>query len=40
MSNCKNTIEPTVVNIQGVGQIEFQRHTFYEVLEAFVDPRF
>ncbi len=40
MSNCENKIETTTVTIEGVGQIEFNLHTFQEVLEAFIESRF
>lgn len=28
------------VSIEGLDSIEFKRHSFYEVLEAFIEKRF
>ena len=29
-----------IVTIEGIGEIKFMRHSFYEVLEAFIEQGF
>ena len=40
MGNTEKKIEKVIVTIDNQDQIEFKLHTFYEVLEAFIEPKF